>query len=653
MFLENTNRLTATYSLIDPVGMSASPAKFLTDNEFDHADALVVGWELTSHQDISFIVFSQEVAKGLSRLSGATTKVSLLDHRHATYLASSNDNLVSRLVQQLDLSGIDDFAPVEIPMECDSETLSGVSICQRLHADVVLVVSLEWSVTMSDIASTWCSRKTTTQLARAACELITKVYLRQHLTLSKTDVASNRDREEWIAALYQGADLRRSFHQIARLVASRLDADRVSLVRLDDKRARLVATSSDHHIDRRAQLSRSIEQLAVAYRHSNSPIDIVVESDQPTLDAPSDALHQYLLESGAQRIQAAAVYDETNDHAPVAFIVKEWFTASEPMNDDLLDVHVPAAIREAIRRDKPSWLGQAMDVSRSRFAAVILLSLLAVSLVLAFFPAPFTLPVDGRMIPAVHRRIFAPASAVVTRIAVRNGQVIKQGDELFDLRSTVIDLQEEQVRGDLLTAKTRLASLTASKTNVRRATNTDQESLSISTSEEPLKVEIAGLEKQLALIAEQKRELIIRSPIDGVLDRWDLEQSLFMRPVAQGQFLADVYSANHSWIVELDIPDAQTAYLRGMQGTVETVTFRLQSRADQSFQASVVEIAESAGLDAQGKSVVRMKCLFNSAQIDDFSIGATVWADVDCGTRAIGFVLFRGLIEWFGRQSWY
>jgi hypothetical protein len=236
---------------------------------------------------------------------------------------------------------------------------------------------------------------------------------------------------------------------------------------------------------------------------------------------------------------------------------------------------------------------------------------------------------------------------------ITNGQAVEQGSDLFVLRSSTLDLREEQLRGELLTTKTRLASLLASRsTGSSDNASSLTQSLSISANEQTLKTEVAGLEKQLVVVESQKQGLKIKSPMAGLVDRWDLLQSLDNRPVTQGQHLIDIYAPIGNWNVELELPDQYTSYLSSNSDS-QKVRFRLKSQPDREFQAEIVETAKSTQLNAQGQAFVRVKCQFEPAQGESLAIGSTVWADIDCGKRALGFVWFRGLFEWFERQAWY
>jgi hypothetical protein len=167
-----------------------------------------------------------------------------------------------------------------------------------------------------------------------------------------------------------------------------------------------------------------------------------------------------------------------------------------------------------------------------------------------------------------------------------------------------------------------------------------------------LKAEIAGLRKQLKLIQSQQHALTIRSLIDGTVDRWDLQQSLTARPVLHGQYLLDVISSDHGWTVELDLPEHHVNYVLDQPQRCRCF-FRMRSNPTKTYEGVVDRIADVAHLNPSGHSVVRLTVPIETDFAAEFRSGATVVAQLRCGRRAIGFVLFRGLVQWWRSQAWF
>ena len=62
----------------------------------------------------------------------------------------------------------------------------------------------------------------------------------------------------------------------------------------------------------------------------------------------------------------------------------------------------------------------------------------------------------------------------------------------------------------------------------------------LAAEQEELRQLLASQQEQLAILRGQREKLTLRSPIDGEVLTWDLEQTLSDRPVQRGQLLLSV-----------------------------------------------------------------------------------------------------------------
>jgi hypothetical protein len=159
-------------------------------------------------------------------------------------------------------------------------------------------------------------------------------------------------------------------------------------------------------------------------------------------------------------------------------------------------------------------------------------------------------------------------------------------------------------------------------------------------------------------VDQQIAALKIVSPIDGHVDRWNLQQTLAARPVSHGQYLAEVVSTQSGWLIELDLPDQHSRYVLDQQDRQACrCTFRLSSGSQTVYEGTVQRIAKVAHLDPRGRSMIRLVVPYDPSgangpsDAEDFRVGSMVLAKVHCGNRSLGFVWFRGLIEWTRRQT--
>lgn len=526
----------------------------------------------------------------------------------------------------------------------------------NLLPDLMLQIVSVWDLVDTPALQSASERSMLDEVMHAVIEIYSMAFLRSQLASSRDQALLQSNREKEIAALYGGANLADSLHQCARAYASHRKADRVSVLRAGGGGCKLIATSANSTIDRHSTLANHLESLACSISPSEPIVRATVGQAASGSSNCQGHADRYMIESGCRAVEVENVFDTSNSAQRVGVMVTEWFDAANGEIDCEYREFVHGAVRDAIARDTFDWsslLQHATNQLRSRkFVSMLAIACVAMFMML-FLPVTFTLPVEGRIVPTEHRRLFAPRDAIVMTILASNGESVVKGQPLFELRSPELELQKEQVRGDLLTAKTRLASLSAARSSATGAsTDSTTQSLNISSGEQSLKAEISGLEKQLALMESQTSELTIASPITGVVDRWDLQQELDMRPVTQGQLLADVYNTSGAWDVELELLDQHARHLSDLPDN-GLVWFYVQSQPNQAYRAVLEQIAKSAHLNARGQSVLQVKCRFEPENAHSLAMGASVWADIECGKRALGFVWFRGLVEWFERQSWY
>ncbi len=145
---------------------------------------------------------------------------------------------------------------------------------------------------------------------------------------------------------------------------------------------------------------------------------------------------------------------------------------------------------------------QGRSAGRPLFAAGCLAFLLAV---IAFVPVPLRLDAPFRIESRESRDVFIPVAGLLT-YSVSSGEKVQKGDTLAELKNPAIDLELQRVDLQLASLRNRLKSLEA-----RRG-------LLANADERPVLMEsISSLEKKRTVLAREKEELTIRSPLAGVI----------------------------------------------------------------------------------------------------------------------------------------
>jgi len=627
-----------------------------TTRTWEQAESLVKSWDRGSRKPHTVKSFADQIAKDLSDFCKGSVIVWASEQQQWHSLAihpSVNEPLTTPRIDSLvhtDLSPVANWATSGV-----QPTGTTLQVDLSLHPAVTLTLLLSLPAD-SAFGTSNQDRKTIADVSKAAVEILSLVYLRSRLSEAIDQENNLKADTSVIAALYQGNSFADSCERICLSLATHANADRVSIVRLVERRSELIATSTGAVIDRRAEQVLRCEQLANQLHGLSADIRFTVGQRDETDSETISSVQTFIIQAGCREIQTRRILHAEKPDVPIVLVIVEWFAVATKQIEATFWSQVDDAVRVALERETHAWPVMLRPIRNSRSRRKLAWGFAAVVLAFAFmciYPVTFSIPADGKLVPVVQRRVFAPADATVVDIAVKNGQSIKAGERLMTLRSTAIDLREEELRGHLLTAQTQLATLAFSRSGTRRDDDNSSASLNVSTNEETLKSQVRGYVKQLTLVESQQKELVILSPLGGRVERWLLEQTLSDRPVGQGQYLLDIYAPDSGWVAEVDVADKDIGYVLSTDMTALTVTCRMRSMPDRLLTANVIDIARSAQIDSQGRSVVRLKCGITDPLPDTITIGSTVWANIDCGKRSIAFVTFRGLIQWWASQSWF
>ena len=172
------------------------------------------------------------------------------------------------------------------------------------------------------------------------------------------------------------------------------------------------------------------------------------------------------------------------------------------------------------------------------------------------------------------------------------------------------------------------------------------------------------MQKQ-ALQLERAKDLIIRSPIDGVVVSWDVEKMLRARPITTGQVVLEVADLSQPLFLELDLPEKREGHLdeyvltTGLKDQAEAeldVTYILATDPDQHLDAKLdlSSVSMRAEPHEEHGAIVKMHAMplvdedGQQSELAELNPrpGAKVIAKIHCGKASCGFVLLHEVIEW-------
>ncbi len=632
----------------------------LADHIWKDGESLVGRLEQLSRSGMQAVVFYQEVADGMLAVSGGAsvgfwqTEITSVDSDRESNTAAFS--LLARAgidVVSADQSALAqcfaDACPAPIATWTTANQLSAT---QRVTDNTVIGLNIRFDQPSDSQAG-----RALCELAEAVLQIGSGIYLRDKYSQLQKSTNESNTQDLWTSHLYSGVTLRESFAAIADAVSQATGMDRVGMLRQRKRGCELIATSTQPMVDRRAQQIRLMEDLVTATTSTSDAFSFDVGSAREVAPEIRQPLDRYLGASGVKSIRIESICDESGERC-AALIAESFQNATDDCDTRLDSVRDRCfhAAQLAIQRDQQTWsqigfAGAANAVaqhSTSRKAIAMLgMSVFAFAL-LYLIPAELKLPVEGRLVPAQRQRIFAPVDSTIARVLVENGQGVKKGDVLIELTSSKLDLLHEQIAGDLATTQTQLGVVSATRGD------TPTQDGNVAADQQVLKTKIAGLKKQLELVNQQLADLQITSPIDGTVDRWDLQQSLPSKPVRHGEHLVDVAATDQGWTVQLDIPDHESRYVIERQTNQPCdVSMRLRSDPANEFSATVDRVAKTAMLSDTGKPIVHASASMPVKRGNDaFRSGATVQAYIHCGKRSLGVIWFRGIVQWARQRGW-
>ncbi|TWT79832.1 hypothetical protein CA13_12390 [Planctomycetes bacterium CA13] len=495
------------------------------------------------------------------------------------------------------------------------------------------------------------------QMTQATAEIAATVYLKREVSRLRGKQSRRVDRDSIVCNMNRGSGLADSFRHIAQTISTYVDADRVCLLKQHSESTFcLIATSTSTSVDTRTRLGRRVQELASVIDSSDSDFEFTVGNAEDVPAAIKKSLDPYLVESGSRQVAVSRVECD-GDHRDIIVMLERFSHPKRPgMLQRLSEIHllVDTAIANALERDISGmrvFVDKMLQLRTAKrvglFAGLVAVGVIAMSII----PIDFYVPAEGRVVAAVRRSIFAPTNGTVLALSVDNGDVVKPGDSIVVIRNRELETRIQQLEGGKARVKASLASAQRS-----RASGNGAADFSASATEQVLKSQLKGLDGQLSLLRHQQAELNVTSPIAGKIDHWDMRQRLSNRPIERGQFIADVIDPESGWKLEIEIDDSDSGYVLSQQHTKPClIRFSLRSHSDQTYEAVLSNVDEVTHQNARGDWVVKgmVNCPVDFSKGNDFAAndkglraGATAKVEVFAGRRAIGFVWFRGLIEW-------
>jgi len=475
--------------------------------------------------------------------------------------------------------------------------------------------------------------------------------------------------DQFVETVHTGLDLEATAYALANETRRFIGCDRVSVVLGGRRRCHVRAVSGADSVDRRSNAIACLERLTRAVLSVDEPHWFGAGDQQrpPQIEEP---LHQYLDLSHVRSIAVVPLHaparpsDAKQRSRPIGALVIERFDAE---GDDAQDrERVAIAVRHgATALDKALVYRRATVVPLQRWLAALVwlifsrrvflvaaaaLIIAAAVIALVMVPGEFTVSASGQLQPQVRHHLFAPADGIVERLHVdRQGADVYQGQPLLELTNAELDFERTRLLGERQTAQEQLSSVKSAILGASPTTRQEQDQFNLLEAREKELAQVCkSLDERLAVLERQAEQLIVKSPIDGQVLTWEIQQVLADRPVRRGQALLSVADPSGPWVVELEVPDRHIGYVLEAQrqrGEPLEVSLLLKNDPAVTHYGTIERVAMASETRTRREGSVLVTVQIDSQDIARLRPGAGVVAKIHCGPSSIGYVWLHDLIE--------
>lgn len=512
-----------------------------------------------------------------------------------------------------------------------------------------------------------------------ACDLAGDYLRARRLALLADKQSLWEQLESFTRRAHEQLDVRQASYTIVNDGRRLIGADRVTVATGPANRLKIQAISGKDTFDTRSNVTTMLTKVARAVAKTGEDVWYTGDTADfaPQVEKTIDA---YVDESNTKAMAILPLIDRRGeeDEAPEAIEARR----SKPPKvigaiivEQMVDNRVPDGFRQRVDVVRshsetalanaqehqglflmPLWktLGKATWLFRGRTlpkTLAVIATVIALLCGAIFVEKDFYLEGSGKLRPAELRNVFAEVDGTVIAINARHQQTVAKGEQLLRLRSNDLAKDLTVIAGQIEEALAEQASL-----SIELGGN------DLTPAERDSKLaQYAKIEKQLAtlraeqrLLEEKQEALSVKSPIDGQVITWNIEELLMGRPVQRGNSLLEVADPTGEWILEVEMPEKRMGHINKAldesDGTLQ-VEFLPETSTDTKLQGTLSREGVAASAEVRGEQGTTVFLTVNFDQqafrdaVADPKVGAEVKAKVACGKRSVAYAYLHDLID--------
>ncbi len=479
--------------------------------------------------------------------------------------------------------------------------------------------------------------------------LATQFYVQRELFLESGERSAAFRQATLLVEMFsltnEAPTLKRALFTLANELKKFFGCDRVAIGTGSKKSCRVQAVSGIN-VEESRNLGNA--QLSAALKESMAVGKPVIWPRQPMMpeDLAVSANHDDLLHSfNAGRILIVPLTkgegntsDESTEPGQqmtgaLALIWRKDAASLEKIQYNLVKACQPhvSALVWMLKRSKGGPLSSAIGhiFGGSLAKRITLIAALALAVAILFFPITYRVSADCRLEPVQRRIVAAPFENRLLRAYVKPGMLVEKGQILAELEGREI--------------RTALAEAIASQNTALKKRD------SIMVQQNAADLQMAQLEAdrltlEVKLLQFQNENLIIRSPLDGVILAGNLERSEGV-PVSTGQKLFEI-APLEKMLVEIYIPETELRHV--VPGT--DVNLRLESRSGYRWESKLEKIHPVSEIYV-GENVFVGEALLENPD-GELRPGMKGAVRIQSEKKAIAWILFHRLWDYLRLEFW-
>lgn len=508
-------------------------------------------------------------------------------------------------------------------------------------------------------------------LIAAVGEIVARFQTRRAMLCLQETLTQQLQIDTFASSLHACVDLKQTAYAIANDGRPLIDCDRLSVVLRLGSRWKVAAISGAEHVHRHSPSAQSLQSFCRCAIATGAPLwqDMKADNLPPQI---ADSMADYLDHSPASAIAVIPLSPpatEAGGFGPIigALVIEHYqqeIASRDKKKILLIAKHCSIALDKAIRLDRVPgirlgwWLANHRwsDMFNSR-TVIGITAIVVAFLCLVCIPADIRIRAQGELMPSVRREVFAPRDAVITKVLIQHGQWVHHGQPLIELRSTDLELEIQQVDGELQQARKRL-SVTQSERLQLPPGDADARNRQrrLTADEEQYQQQVTSLEARQEILRQHQKQLIVTAPIAGQVLTWNTQERLATRPIRSGEALLSVADTKGEWQAELKIPGRHAGRLINVHQAIpegsrsDTTNVMIASSTAPGIWLSgrISKLSSRLEADAAGNAYLAAISRFtNDDETDRIPLvpGATTVARIGCGRGSLGESLFFELAD--------